>query len=337
MATTSPDLVPLGIADIRLTRLCFGTGTLFRLHSSRERQRLLDAAYALGIRHFDTARSYGLGDAEREVGRFLARHRGHVTVATKFGMRVSRTGSLLKPLQTAARRVVGMFPTLRKQLRRRQPPIIAPRCFALASAKDSLQTSLRELAVERIDILFLHEPDQHSAIPPELEDWLATIRDTGILRAWGLSGPLPCIAAVREHSPGLAAVMQYASDAVSRLTSPPPPPGPQLTYSPFANALEPILAALAKSTLAATEWKSRVDLPARKETVAQLLLTDNCLEPNCNPVVFSTTSVHHLESLVQAAYDPEILERVPEFRTWVTKYVGTLNRSPQGWGRINLT
>jgi aryl-alcohol dehydrogenase-like predicted oxidoreductase len=117
MTAHAIDLVPLGVADLQLTRLCFGTGTLFRLHSSRERQRLLDAAYALGIRHFDTARSYGLGDAEREVGRFVARHRGHVTVATKFGMQLSRTGSLLKPLQTAARRVVGMFPGLRKQLR----------------------------------------------------------------------------------------------------------------------------------------------------------------------------------------------------------------------------
>jgi hypothetical protein len=29
MATMPPDLIPLGIADIRLTRLCFGTGTLF--------------------------------------------------------------------------------------------------------------------------------------------------------------------------------------------------------------------------------------------------------------------------------------------------------------------
>ena len=323
MAARSPDVVPLGIADIRLTRLCFGTGTLFRLHSSRERQRLLDAAYDLGIRHFDTARSYGLGDAEREVGRFLARHRGNVTVATKFGMRVSRTGSLLKPLQTAARRVVGMFPGLRKQLRRRQLPIIAPRCFDLVSAKDSLQTSLRELSVERIDILFLHEPDQHSAIAPELADWLAKARDDGGIRTWGLSGPLASIAAVRDQSPGLAAVMQYASDAVSRTTSPPPPSGPRLQYSPFANALEPILSAVANSPLAAKEWQRRLDLPANTGAVAELLLADSCVEPNRDPVVFSTTSVGHLESLVQAAYDPGMLGRVAEFRKWITDYVST--------------
>ena len=321
MDAPSIELVPLGVADIRVTRLCFGTGTLFRLHSSRQRQRLLDAAYALGIRHFDTARSYGLGDAEREVGRFVARHREHVTAATKFGMRLSRTGSLLKPLQTAARRVIGVFPGLRKHLRKRQLPIIAPRSFDLATAKDSLQSSLRELAVERIDILFLHEPDQGTAIAPELTDWLATARDEGLIRTWGLSGPLASILAVREQSPALGAVMQYASDAVSRTAGPAPPTGPRLTYSPFANALDPILTTLANSAPAAHDWQRRLDLPTAKGAVAELLLADACTEPYRDPVVFSTTSVRHLETLVQAAYDPGMLGRVPEFRGWIADHV----------------
>jgi len=321
MAARSLDLVPLGTADIRLTRLCFGTGTLFRLHSSRERQRLLDAAYDLGIRHFDTARSYGLGDAEREVGRFAARHREDVTVATKFGIRLSRTGSLLKPLQTAARRVVGMFPGVRKHLRRRQLPIIAPRSFDLATANNSLQTSLRKLAVERIDILFLHEPDTQTPIDLALTDWLAQSRDDGVIRAWGLSGPLTAITAVREQHPALAAVMQYASDAVARAMGPAPPAGPRLTYSPFANALGPILTTLAHSTPAANDWRCRLDLPAAKGAVAELLLADCCAEPNRDPVVFSTTSVCHLESLARAAYDPEMLARVPEFRKWIATHL----------------
>jgi hypothetical protein len=329
MATMPPDLIPLGIADIRLTRLCFGTGTLFRLHSSRERQRLLDVAHDLGIRHFDTARSYGLGDSEREVGRFLARHRGDVTVATKFGMRVSGTGRLLKPLQTAARRVVGLFPGLRKQLRKRQLPIVAPRCFDLPSAKDSLQTSLRELAVDRIDILFLHEPDDRSSIDPGLVAWLDEARSAGLIRAWGLSGPLPSILAVSHRTPPLGAVMQFACDAVSRARLPQPPAGPRLSYSPFANALEPILTTLAASAPAAAEWRKRIDLPIRKGAVAELLLADACAETDRHPVVFSTTSVGHLESLVRAAYDPNMQSRVAGFRRWIAEHVeSTAHGSP---------
>jgi D-threo-aldose 1-dehydrogenase len=316
MAAPSPDLMPLGVADLRVTRLCFGTGTLFRLHSSRERQRLLDAAFDLGIRHFDTARSYGLGDAEREVGRFLGRHRGEVTVATKFGMRVSSTGRLLKPLQTAARRVVGLFPGLRKQLRKRPLPIVAPRCFDLASARESLETSLRELAVERIDLLFLHEPDERSLIDSELPEWLADSRDAGLIRTWGLSGPLPGIMPVKNARHGLAEVLQYACDAVSRTAV---PSGPRLMYSPFANAIEPVVSALAGSPAAASRWRDEVDLPLDRNTVAGLLLAEACCRSDPCPVVFSTTQVSHLESLVRSAYDPEVQNRVPAFRQWINE------------------
>ena len=111
--------------------------------------------------------------------------------------------------------------------------------------------------------------------------------------------------------------MQYGSDAVSRTRSPPPSSGPRLTYSPFANALDPILSTVANSSLAAKEWQRRIDLPATKGTVAELLLADACVDLNQAPVVFSTTSVGHLESLVQAAYDPGMRSRVPEFRKWI--------------------
>jgi len=52
----------------------------------REALALLEFAYELGIRYFDTAPSYGDGVSEIRLGRFLAgaRHEG-ITVATKFG------------------------------------------------------------------------------------------------------------------------------------------------------------------------------------------------------------------------------------------------------------
>ena len=37
----------------------------------RESVRLLEVAYDSGITHFDTARSYGYGEAESAVGEFL--------------------------------------------------------------------------------------------------------------------------------------------------------------------------------------------------------------------------------------------------------------------------
>ena len=43
------------------TALGFGCASLMRLPEARDRQRLLDLAVDLGIRHFDGARLYGLG------------------------------------------------------------------------------------------------------------------------------------------------------------------------------------------------------------------------------------------------------------------------------------
>jgi hypothetical protein len=45
--------------------------------------------------------------------------------------------------------------------------------------------------------------------------------------------------------------------------------------------------------------------------------------------VVSTTSVGHLESLVRAAYDPNMLSRVAEFRWWIAEHVeGAAHGSP---------
>jgi D-threo-aldose 1-dehydrogenase len=51
------------------------------------REKVFDAAYEAGVRHFDVAPLYGLGVAEKELGRLLLRVPADVTVATKFGLR----------------------------------------------------------------------------------------------------------------------------------------------------------------------------------------------------------------------------------------------------------
>ena len=57
--------------------------------SESEALALLEAAFEIGIRYFDTAPSYGDGVSEERLGRFLkgmpAGQRSQVTVATKFG------------------------------------------------------------------------------------------------------------------------------------------------------------------------------------------------------------------------------------------------------------
>jgi D-threo-aldose 1-dehydrogenase len=63
-----------------------GLGTLYRLVSDRQAEETLEAAYAAGMRYFDTAPLYGHGLSELRLGRFLrSLPRDGITVSTKVG------------------------------------------------------------------------------------------------------------------------------------------------------------------------------------------------------------------------------------------------------------
>jgi len=53
--------------------------------------RLLEAVVAGGVRHFDTARSYGRGFSEKLLGEFLRSSGDAVGVTTKFGVTYAKT------------------------------------------------------------------------------------------------------------------------------------------------------------------------------------------------------------------------------------------------------
>src|SRR5690242_17572828 len=56
---------------LRVSAVGFGCGGLMQSPSRRERMAVLGAAVDNGITPFDTARMYGLGMAETELGAFL--------------------------------------------------------------------------------------------------------------------------------------------------------------------------------------------------------------------------------------------------------------------------
>ena len=68
-------------------------GGLYAPVSDEAAARTLAAAWAAGIRAFDTAPHYGVGVSERRLGSFLAgRRRDEFTVCTKVGRRLVPAG-----------------------------------------------------------------------------------------------------------------------------------------------------------------------------------------------------------------------------------------------------
>jgi len=130
-----------------------------------------------GVRYLDTAPFYGYGQAERRVG--YALQDGSISdlvVSTKVG-RVLRPGASPNPLYKGA------------------PPLTAEFDFTYESTLRSLDESRSRLGRRRIDIAYIHDPDDHheEALQGAFRA-LRDLRDAGQLSAIGVgmnhSGPL---------------------------------------------------------------------------------------------------------------------------------------------------
>jgi aryl-alcohol dehydrogenase-like predicted oxidoreductase len=82
-----PTSIPSSAPTEHFSRLGFGTsGIMGAALTTSRRLRLLETAYAHGIRHFDTAPLYGQGEAESLLGQFSRGKRDSITITTKFGL-----------------------------------------------------------------------------------------------------------------------------------------------------------------------------------------------------------------------------------------------------------
>jgi D-threo-aldose 1-dehydrogenase len=157
-----------------LTRLSFGgaqIGNLYRETSDEEAAGAVAAAWEVGIRYFDSAPHYGLGLSERRLGAALRAHpRDEYVISTK-------VGRLLEPATSAA--VDGEGFAVAAAVRRRWD-------FSRDGVRRSLEDSLARLGLDRVDILFMHDPDEHwREAVEQAYPALAELRDQGVVRAIG--------------------------------------------------------------------------------------------------------------------------------------------------------
>lgn len=131
-----------------MTRLGLGTAPLAGLFEAvPENQALavIERSWEAGIRFYDTAPLYGHGLAEIRVGKALRRKpREELTLASKVG-RLLRAGAPPEPGQA----FVGT------------PPVNPMFDFSYDGAMRSVDESLERLQLGRIDILHIHDPDDH--------------------------------------------------------------------------------------------------------------------------------------------------------------------------------
>jgi aryl-alcohol dehydrogenase-like predicted oxidoreductase len=134
MKPTTIETVRLGMTDLQVSPVAFGTWQLGGDWGDVEEQQSIDAirsARALGVNFFDTAQGYGFGASEALLGTALRddldHHRDDVVLATKGGLRMTDDG-----------------------LKRDSSP---------EWLRSGVEASLEALAVEHIDLYQVHWPD----------------------------------------------------------------------------------------------------------------------------------------------------------------------------------
>lgn len=141
-------VVKLGRTELEVTQLSLGTaplGNLFTAVTDEDAEAAIEAAWDAGIRFFDTAPLYGHGLAEMRLGRVLRRKpRDSFTLATKVG-RLLRADVAPEPGQSYVD----------------VPPVNPTFDFSYDATMRSLEESRERLGLDRVDILHIHDPDDH--------------------------------------------------------------------------------------------------------------------------------------------------------------------------------
>ncbi|MFG3321685.1 aldo/keto reductase [Streptomyces sp. NPDC048171] len=165
----------LGGGGVPVTALGLGAaaiGGLYEDAGEDEAAATVEAAWDVGIRYFDTAPHYGLGLSERRLGAALrTRPRADFVLSTK-------VGRVLEPHDGGGDDRANGFAVPATHRRRWD--------FSADGVRRSLEDSLTRLGLDRVDLVLLHDPDDHGEQAfreayPALEE----LRSQGVVRAIG--------------------------------------------------------------------------------------------------------------------------------------------------------
>ena len=187
MAFDPFEQVALGRTGLAVTRLAFGSATiggLFREVAERDAVETCEHAARMGIRYFDVAPVYGYGNSERRLGIALSGlPRSSFVVSTKVGRLLVDRAALVDGLDVDHQRIDGQD----DYYYRGTPPVRPVFDYSRDGVLRSLEASLERLRLDRIDIAYIHDPDDHweqaiGGAYPALE----RLRSEGVVSAIGV-------------------------------------------------------------------------------------------------------------------------------------------------------
>jgi len=287
-----------------MSPLGFGCSRLVGPLRTDDAVRLLETAFDAGITHFDVARSYGSGDAESVLGTFLRGRRDRVTVTSKFGVQPAPLVSRGRILVSTARRVMRLAPPLRRALGRTGAALVT-RTFDAATASASLETSLRRLGTDYLDLYLLHDPVPGGFASPELLDFLEGAVRAGTVRRFGIAAPFDDAVQIVEQEPAFAPAVQCDTSVLRPAAAHEAMGGRIVAAFGALSELGRVRTLLNQRPEIRTAWGRELDVDLTVDATVSALLLAVALDPPGRPtIIFSSTTPDHVVANAQVAVAP---------------------------------
>ncbi|TYR32229.1 aldo/keto reductase [Sphingobacterium phlebotomi] len=194
-------------------------GTAFENITNDQSQKILQEAWDLGIRYYDTSPWYGLTKGERRFGEFLKdKKREDFVFSTK-------VGRLFTPVPEEE-----VPPTMWKN----PLDFDFKHMYTADAVKKSIEDSLERTGLDHIDIVYIHDlsedqvGDRYDYYMKQAKEGafkvLSKLRDEGVIKAWGMGVNKiePILDCIEAADPDIClSATQYSilehEDAVDRL------------------------------------------------------------------------------------------------------------------------
>lgn len=188
--------VTLRGSGVETSALGFGCASLGSRVSANEALNCLSRAWDRGVTYFDVAPSYGRGEAEAILGRFLADRKDRAQVCTKVGLAPPPTSPLMRMALPLIRRTASIAAPLRRRLGNGVGARAAHVPLTPEMLNDSLERSLRRLGIERISVYCLHRVSPETLVRDDMLRMLEEILASGKVGVIGVDGDPETIAAM---------------------------------------------------------------------------------------------------------------------------------------------